>query len=76
MRNILIAALLIMGSAAPAFAAEQHFVVQDSSGYCAVVDAHPSKVSGLKMLGKSTGYDSRDAAEQALKDQHRCTSAA
>jgi hypothetical protein len=76
MRKFLIAALLTVSSVAPAFAAQQHFVVQDASGYCAVIDAHPSKVSGLKMLGKASGYDSRDAAEQALKDQHHCTSAA
>ncbi len=44
MRKFLIASLLIAGVATPALAAQQHFVVQDSSGYCAVIDAHPSKV--------------------------------
>ncbi len=76
MRKFLIASLLIAGFAAPAFAAQQHFVVQDSSGYCAVIDAHPSKIAGLKTLGNVSGYDSHDAAEQALKAQHHCTSAA
>jgi len=56
--------------------AQPHFVVQDSSGYCAVIDAHPSKSAGLKMLGKAGGYDSHNAAEQALKTQHHCSGAA
>jgi hypothetical protein len=54
--------LLSAGFATPALAAQQHFVVQDSSGYCAVIDAHPSKTAGLKMLGKAGGYDSRRRA--------------
>ena len=53
MRKFLIAGLLVAGFAAPALAAQQHFVVQDSSGYCAVIDAHPSKVSRLKTIGKA-----------------------
>ncbi|HMK40333.1 MAG TPA: hypothetical protein VK451_02115 [Methyloceanibacter sp.] len=76
MRNFLISGLLIVGVATPALAAQQHFVVQDSSGYCAVIDAHPSKVSRLKTVGKASGYNSHDAAEQALKTLHNCTSAA
>ena len=59
--------MLSAGFATPALAAQQHFVVQDSSGYCAVIDAHPNKTAGLKMLGKAGGYDSHDTAEQALK---------
>lgn len=68
--------LLIAGIAAPALAAQQHFVAQDSSGYCAVIDAHPAKTAGLKTLANASGYDSHDAAEQALKAQHHCNSAA
>jgi hypothetical protein len=41
-----------------------------------VIDAHPSKVSRLETIGKASGYDSHDAAEQALKGLHNCTSAA
>ena len=76
LRKFIIVSLLSAGFATPALAAQQHFVVQDSSGYCAVIDAHPSKTAGLKMLGKAGGYDSHDAAEQALKAQHHCSSAA
>ena len=59
--------------AIPALAAsqQQHYVVKDFSGYCAVLDAHPSPASHLKIIGK--GYDSREAAEQALKGQAHCT---
>ena len=76
MRKFLIAGLLVAGFAGPALAAQQHFVVRDSSGYCAVIDAHPSKVAGLRTIGKASGYGSHDAAEQALKGLHNCTSAA
>ena len=55
MRKFLIASLLIAGVATPVLAAQQHFVVRDSSGYCAVIDAHPSKVSRLKTIGKASG---------------------
>ncbi|MGE5260982.1 MAG: hypothetical protein ACM3MH_08910 [Actinomycetota bacterium] len=75
MRKFLIASLMVAGFAAPALAAQQHFVVRDASGYCAVIDAHPSKVAGLKMLGSSNGYDSHAAAEQALKTEPNCSAA-
>jgi hypothetical protein len=45
--------------------------VRDFTGYCAVLDSHPSPASNLKIIGK--GYDTRDAAEQALKGQAHCT---
>ena len=72
MRKYLIATVLLAAMAAPALAAE-HYVVQDSSGYCAVLDAHPSKIPGLKILGSTKGYDNHAAAEQALKAQSHCT---
>jgi hypothetical protein len=72
MRKYLIATALLAVTAAPALAAE-HYVVQDSSGYCAVIDARPSKIPGLKTVGNAKGYNSRDAAEQALKQQSHCS---
>ena len=60
MRKFRIAGLLVAGFAGSALAAQQHFVVRDSSGYCAVIDAHPSKVAGLKTIGKASGYDSHE----------------
>ncbi len=69
MKQYLIAAALLAGLSIPAVAAnqQQHFVVRDFTGYCAVLDSHPSPASNLKIIGK--GYDSRSAAEQALKGQ-------
>ena len=73
MKQYLIAAALLAGLSRPALAAnqQQHYVVRDFTGYCAVLDSHPSPASNLKIIGK--GYDSRDAAEQALKGQAHCT---
>ena len=53
MRKFIIVNWLSAGFASPALATQQHLVVQDSSGYYAVIDAHPSKTAGLKMLGKT-----------------------
>jgi hypothetical protein len=72
MKKYIIATVLLVGAATPALAAE-HYVVQDSSGYCAVIDATPSRVPGLKTIGNPKGYDTRAAAEQALKGQSHCT---
>ena len=71
MKQYLIAAALLAGLSRPALAAnQQHYVVRDFTGYCAVLDSHPSPASNLRIIGK--GYDSRDAAEQALKGQAHC----
>ena len=73
MEEFLIAAALLAGLSIPALAAnqQQHYVVRDFTGYCAVLDSHPSPASNLRIIGK--GYDSRDAAEQALKGRAHCT---
>ena len=72
MKQYLLAVALVAGLSMPALAATQeHYVVRDFTGYCAVLDAHPSTASHLKIIGK--GYDSREAAEQALKGQPHCT---
>ena len=73
MKQYLIAAALLAGLSIPALAAnqQQHYVVRDFTGYWAVLDSHPSPASNLKIIGK--GYDTRDAAEQALKGQAHCT---
>ena len=73
MKQYLIAAALLAGLSMPALAAnqQQHYVVRDFTGYCAVLDSHPSPASNLKIIGK--GYDTREAAEQALKGQAHYT---
>ena len=43
-----------------------HYVVVDTVGNCAVVDAKPA--DGLKIIGDKNGYTSSDSANKALKD--------
>ena len=46
MKQYLLAVALVAGLSIPAFAAAtKHYVVKDFSGYCAVLDAHPSPAS-------------------------------
>lgn len=73
MKQYLLAVALVGGLSLPALAAnhQEHYVVRDFTGYCAVLDSHPSPASNLKIIGN--GYDSREAAEQALKGQAHCT---
>jgi hypothetical protein len=74
MKSYVVAALLLVGLATPAFAAE-HFAVMDTVGNCSVIDTKPSPygVSGLKILGDRSGYSTPSAAEGALKsDSSRC----
>lgn len=55
MKQYLLAVAMVAGLSIPAFAAsqQQHYVVvKDFSGYCAVLDAHPSPASHLKIIGK------------------------
>jgi hypothetical protein len=66
MKRYVAATLLIVGLAAPAFAAE-HYAVMDTVGNCSVIDTLPSHVSGLKILGDKSGYGSPNAAEKAFK---------
>ena len=55
MKQYLFAVAMVAGLSIPAFAAsqQQHYVVvKHFSGYCAVLDAHPSPASHLKIIGK------------------------
>jgi hypothetical protein len=61
----------LAGRAFDARACRQPTTALFVTGYCAVLDSHPSPASNLKIIGK--GYDTRDAAEQALKGQAHCT---
>lgn len=44
----------------------RHYVVVDTVGNCAVVDAKPA--DGLKIIGDKNGYTSSESANKALKD--------
>ncbi|MGH9810899.1 MAG: hypothetical protein ACRD9W_27235, partial [Terriglobia bacterium] len=70
MKSYLIATVLVLAAATPAFAAE-HFAVIDTVGNCSVIDTKPSPhdVSGLKILGNKSGYSNPSGAEQALKSE-------
>jgi hypothetical protein len=70
MTKYLAASVLVLGLAGPALAAAgpgaEHFAVKDTVGNCAVVDTHPSKVSGLRILGNKGGYGTVGDAQKAL----------
>jgi hypothetical protein len=69
MKTYLTAYILTVGLAASAYAAPvatQHFAVIDTVGNCAIVDTHPSKVDGLKILGNKGGYSSIQETQKAL----------
>src|SRR6476619_2111442 len=53
-------------ASAPPPATARHYVVVDTVGNCAVVDAKPA--DGLKIVGDKNGYTSSDSANKALKD--------
>ena len=50
----------------PSPATTRHYVVVDTVGNCAVVDAKPA--DGLKIIGDKNGYPSSESASKALKD--------
>jgi hypothetical protein len=50
----------------PSPATARHYVVVDTVGNCAVVDAKPA--DGLKIVGDKDGYTSSESADTALKD--------
>jgi len=43
-----------------------HFGVMDTVGNCSVLDSHPSKASGLTILGDRGGYATDADAKKAL----------
>ena len=49
----------------PASAATKYFVVVDTVKNCSVIEGNPS--AGLTPIGNKDGYDSKDAAKEALK---------
>ena len=71
MKRYLIASLMLVGVVTPALAAE-HYAVKDTENYCSVIDATPSRASGLRMIGSPQGYSSKTAAENALKNSPHC----
>ena len=64
MKRAVIASLLVVGLSMPAFAATKWFVVVDTVKNCSVVEGGTS--AGLTRIGNKDGYDSTDAAGEAL----------
>jgi len=54
------------GASVPSPVVAKHYVVLDTVGNCAVVDAKPG--DGLKVIGDKGGYASSESANKALKD--------
>jgi hypothetical protein len=65
MKRAVLASLLVVGLSLPAFAATKWFVVTDTVKNCSVVEGGTS--AGLTRIGNKDGYDSEDAANEALK---------
>jgi hypothetical protein len=64
-------ALLVVGFATPAAAAERFYTVINSVGDCGMIrNATPS--AGMKRIGPDDGYESREAARAALADNKDC----
>jgi hypothetical protein len=65
MKRAVLAGLLVVGLSLPAFADTKWFVVVDTVKNCSVVEGGTS--AGLTRIGNADGYDSEDAANEALK---------
>lgn len=68
MRNYVIACLLVVGLAIPAWAATEnmYFVTVDTVGNCSVSQGKPS--AGQDVIGEKGGYESMEAAEKKLEE--------
>ena len=42
----------------------------DTVGNCSVIDSKPS--AGLKIVGEKGGYESKESANQAMKNEVKC----
>jgi hypothetical protein len=66
MKKYLIAAVVIAGFAAPAFAVETFFIMYDNTMKgCTIMTSEPTEAGRYKMMGK---YGSKADAEKAMAD--------
>ncbi len=73
MKKTLLAATLIASFAAPAFAADTYYIVQDTTTKkCTIVDQKPT-VKTMTILGDGTVYKTRTEAETGMKALKVCT---
>lgn len=71
MKRVVVASLLVVGLSLPAFAATKWYVVVDTVKNCSVVEGGTS--AGLTKIGNEDGYDSPDAAGEALSEVRKDT---
>ena len=71
MKKGVLVALLVVGFAMPAAAAERFYTTINTVGDCGIV-VSPNPSSGMKKIGPDDGYDSREAARAALGDNKDC----
>jgi hypothetical protein len=75
MKQFVVASVLILGLAGPAFAAAKFFVTVDTVGNCSVVEGGATGLSaGKTALGEASGYASMADAEKYLAEVRKDTS--
>jgi hypothetical protein len=73
--NLVVAAALVASFAAPAFAADEFYVVQDvKTKKCTVVDKKPTESSMTVVSPSGTVYKTRAEAETGMKTVKVCSS--
>jgi hypothetical protein len=73
MKKTLIAAALIASFAAPAFAAGEFYIAQDTATKkCSIVEQKPTS-SSMTLLNSGHSYKSRSDAESGMKAMKNCT---
>lgn len=73
MKKILLAATLIASFAAPAFAADTFYIVQDTATKkCSIVEQKPT-VTTMTVVGDGTVYKTRTEAEAGMKTVKICS---
>ncbi len=74
MLKTLAAATLVVAFAAPAFAADEYYVVQDvKTKKCTIVDRKPTDTSVTVVSPSGTIYKTRAEAESSMKTVKVCT---
>jgi hypothetical protein len=73
--KLVAAAALVASYAAPAFAADEFYVVQDAkTKKCTIVDKKPTESSMTVVSPSGTVYKTRTEAETGMKTVKVCTS--
>ena len=73
--RLIVAATLILSFSVPAFAADEFWVVQDSSTKkCTIVDKKPTETTMTVVSPSGTVYKTRTEAETGMKTIKTCSS--